>query len=233
MHWTNFFQPHTWLFREFDGEYTLLALTMTPNRCWRAGPALAAPPPNVALLPEVQPVVLQLRYSGLLCFQVIKPVRHWISNLKLGAEHGKTTLTAFVMYGDQILGSSSMDVSHLGRPGPGRDPAEAMIIDTSDWYAWVNRMPGPGATPTFYVTASVTVAHPGIDVSLVKAPPTPGQPRRLNLQLRVTRRPGAWPQVVVTKSVRYEESPYQDAYDLVNIEQPGAGNIRLDIEDVY
>jgi hypothetical protein len=230
MHSVNFFQPNTWLFREFDGEYTLLALTMTPNRCWRGGPALAAPPANVKLPADVQPVTLELRYDGLLCFQVLKPVRHWVSNLDLS---NKNTLTAFVTYGDQILGSASMNVSHLGGPGQGRPADESMVIDTSDWYAWVNRMPGPGAVPTLLVTGSVTLPTPGYDVSLVRVPAPAAQPRQLILRLEVRRLPGVWPQVVTTKSVRYEESPYKDAYDRVIIQLPGGGVARLNIDETF
>lgn len=44
-------------------------------------------------------------------------------------------------------------------PPPADGPCT--IIDSSEWNAWVNAMPGPGATPKLIVTGKVTVPTGG------------------------------------------------------------------------
>lgn len=225
------FEPNLRLIREFDGEFTLQALTLTPSACWQAGVARATTPPQVLLLPEVQGVILEMRHDAGPCTQAVNPVRHCLSNLQLGDQHGKTTIAAFVMHGDQILGSSDIDVRQLGQTDQGPAQDQTAIINTFDWYAWVNRM--PGGDPSFFVTGSVTLANPGFRVSLQPSRPQGINPRQLLMNLEVERLPGMWPQVVTTRTVRYEISPYQNNYDGVLIQLPDGRGIRLDIEEVY
>src|SRR5258705_12900601 len=111
------FEPHLTLMRESDGEYTLHAVTITPNSCYHAGRAARAVPPTVLVLPEVEPVVLHITHRRGMCLQVLTPVRHHVANLKLGASHGKTTLTAFAMIGDAIVGAATGHVTNLGSVG--------------------------------------------------------------------------------------------------------------------
>src|ERR1041384_4419748 len=55
------FQPRLQLIAEPDGEYTLHAVTITPNSGYSAGRARPGAPPNVRLIPEVFPVLLEIR----------------------------------------------------------------------------------------------------------------------------------------------------------------------------
>jgi hypothetical protein len=225
----NLFEPKLRLIRQPDGRFTLRSLTLTPSGCWQAGPARLATPPNVLLIPEVEPVILELAYRQVFCTQAIKPIRHSIGNIELGPKHGKTAIVAFVMHHDQILGSSSIEP----RPGQldcGPDPSSP-ILDTSDWFAWVDRMPGP-QPPTLFVTGNVTVPTPGYAVRLEVASPQGINPRVLILDLKVEALPGVWPQVVATKQARFELSPYKDTYDSVLVQLP-EGAIELDIEEVF
>lgn len=226
----NTFEPQLTLSKEPDGEYTLHSVTITPNSCFSAGRAERGVPPNVRLLPEVEPVLLHVRQSGQICLQVLKPVRHSLPNLKLGKEHGKTTLTAFVMLGDSVVGSSSIDVSQLGQVSPGRGTNEAPIpIDTSNWYAWIDLM--PGATRALYVQGIVTMPTPGYDVKLVTASPQGINPAILILDLKITRKKGLFPQVVTEIPVRFEQTG-SIAYQSVNVRIPGGSDIVLDVEEV-
>ena len=91
------FEPHLVLSKEHDGDYTLHAVTLTPNSCYSAGRARHGVPSNVRIVAEVESVLLELRTHEGPCLMVLTPVRHRLRNLKLGPAHGKTSVLAFVM----------------------------------------------------------------------------------------------------------------------------------------
>lgn len=221
------FEPQLQLTREPDGEYTLHTVTITPNSAYSAGRAVQAPPANVRLFPEVLPVLLHLRVRRGPALQVLTPVRHRIHDLQLGPAFGKTSLVAFVILNDAIVGSSSVQLTDPGtQPNPDPRP-----VQTADWYAWLNRMP-PGPA-SFHVTGTVLLPHPGYDVRLTKAGPQGINPRELLLDLVVQERPGFWPQVVTPTSVRYDEAPADFDYTGVLVRIPGGEAIHLDVDEVF
>jgi hypothetical protein len=227
------FEPHLTLMREPDGEYTLHAVTIAPNSCYGAGRAARGVPPTVLVLPEVEPVVLHITHRKGMCLQVLTPVRHHVPNLKLGPSHGKTTLTAFAMIGDAIVGSTGIDVSNLGSicPGPGYD--KPLPISTSDWNAWINRMPRvPPGPSSFHVTGLVLMPTPGYDVKLVPAAPQGINPRDLILDLVIDKKRGTWPQVVTPIPVRYDQES-AGGHESVLVRLPDGTGIPLSIESVF
>lgn len=220
------FRPNLTLTSEPDREFTLHAVTLAPNSCYSAGRPRAEVPPTVRLLPEVFPVILPVHMRKGRCLMVLTPLRYRLRNLELGAAFGKTTVTAFAMCGDQILGSASVPVTASHECSPGATP-----VDSSDWFAWVNRMPpGPGS---FHVTGTVTMPTPGYDVALKPATPQGINPQELILDLIVTERPGTWPQVLTPMTVRYDQQPYEGNYSgvLVRIDEDDA--VHLDVQDVF
>lgn len=222
------FQPHLTLLREPDGEFTLAATTPTPSSCYSAGRAVHEVPPNVRLLPEVFPVVLHLRARTGPCLMFIKPVHHRLRNLKLGPQHGKTSVAAFTMLDGKVLGSASIPVPSSGLSLPSKDPVP---VDTTDWYAWVNRMP-PGPA-SFHVTGTVVLPSPGYDVALRVAAPQGINPRQLILCLEVTAKPGFWPQVITTQSVRFDLPSYNGSYGSVLVREPDGDTVHVDIDEVF
>lgn len=220
------FQPYLALAVEPDREYTLHAVTIAPNSSFSAGRARQGVPPNVRLLPEVLSVLLPLRARRGPSLMVLTPVRHRLRDLRLGPGTGHTAVTAFTMVGDQVVGSATIPFGGA-QPCP-RDPVP---VDTADWYAWVNRMP-PGP-PSFHVTGTVLLPTPGHDVSLEYAAPQGINPAELILDLRVTPRPGIWPQVVTSVSVRYDQAPYEAAYSGVLVREPDGDAVQLEVEEVF
>lgn len=221
------FEPHLTLAREPDGEFTLHAVTITPNSCYSAGRVELTPPPNVRLLPEVQPVLLNVRVRTGRCLQVLTPVRHRVRNLKLGESCGKTSVLAFVVVNGAISGSASLKLDDPGTcvntsPEP---------VETADWYAWINRMP-PGPA-SFHLIGTVLVPNPGVTARLVKATPQGINPAELIMDLELTQRPGRWPQVVVPVSVRYDEEPLGVAYTGVLVRIPGGDAVHIDVEEAF
>lgn len=221
------FEPTLTLAKEPDGEYTLRAVTIAPNSCYSAGRAVIGPPPQVRLMAEVLPVMLDVRVRKGMCMQALTPVRHEIGNLKLGPQHGKTSVLAFLMMNGSIAGTASLRVDEPGtsvneQPRP---------VDTTDWYAWLDKMP-PGPA-SFHVVGNVVLPSPGNVARLVRAAPQGINPAELILDLAIERLPGFWPQVVTTVNVRFDESPAGIAYTGVLVRVPGGGDVHLEVETVH
>lgn len=218
------FQPNLQLAVEPDGEYTLNAVTITPNSGYSAGRARPGAPPNVLLTPETFPVLLEIRERRGRVLQVLTPVRHHLRNLKLGPKAGKTSVIAYAMLGDRVVGSASIPVS------PAHEwPKPPVTVDSHDWHAWIGR-----ALPekSFHVTGVVVLPTPGFEVHLEPASPQGINPAELILDLKVTARPGIWPHRVTSMSVRYDQAPAKVAYQHVLIREPDGDSIQVPVDAV-
>ena len=219
------FQPTLHLAIEPDGEYTLHAVTIAPNSGYSAGRARPGVPPTVRLSAEAFGVLLEIRVRRGRALQVLTPIRHHLRNLKLGPSHGKTSVVAFAMIGERVVGSASVAV------GPTHEgPKDPVTVDTSGWYAWLNKMP-PGP-PSFHVIGTVDLPSPGYDARLVPASPQGINPTDLILDLLVTPRPGIWPQVITPVSVRYDQSPTHVQYQSVLVREPDGDTDQIDVDEV-
>jgi hypothetical protein len=82
--------------------------------------------------------------------------------------------------------------------------AQCPIIGSSDWAAWVNAMPGPGARPTLIVNGKVTVPTGGYRVEWADFRVAESYPVQIFGELRVIPPGGYATQVVTTHDVRGE-----------------------------
>jgi hypothetical protein len=219
------FQPQLQLALEPDGEYTLHAVTIAPNNGYSAGRARPGVPVSVRLTPETFSVLLEIRERRGPVLQVLTPIRHHLRNLKLGPKYGKTSVHAFAMIGNRIVGSASIPVAPIGEY-----PKDPVTVDTSGWYAWLNKMP-PGP-PAFHVTGIVSLPTPGSDARLVPTSPQGTNPADLILDLQVTPRPGIWPQVITPVSVRYDQDPARVMYQTVLVREPDGDAVQIDVDEV-
>lgn len=219
------FQPSLQLAVEPDGEYTLHAVTIAPNSGYSAGRARPGVPKSVRLSAEAFGVLLEIRVRQGPVLQVLTPIRHRLRNLKLGPKYGKTSVVAFAMIGDRIVGSSSIAVAPVHEC-----PKDPVPVDTSDWYAWLNKMP-PGP-PSFHVTGVVHLPTPGYDARLVPASPQGRNPTELILDLQVKPLPGVWPQVITSVSVRYDQIPARVRYQSVLVREPDGDSHQIEVEEV-
>lgn len=132
-------------------------------------------------------------------------------------------------------GGSGVTAPPAGRstiPKGARVPARSpLVLGTSDWYAWLNKMP-PGPV-SFHLTGTVTVPSPGHDARLVVSVPQGSDPSELKLDLRVTKRPGTWPPQATKVAVRYDESTPAISYRKVRIQWPGGTPVSLQVEEVH
>lgn len=105
-------------------------------------------------------------------------------------------------------------------PAPPPKPAPVAscpVIESREWAAWVNAMPGPGASKELIVTGQLVLATPGYTVTLTAGiadrSATPVQ------QLVLTAAPpsGMVPQVLTTQGVRYQGPAISMQYRAVRI----------------
>lgn len=233
------FQPSLSLILQRNGRYTLRSVTVTPNSCYFAGPAEVGVPPNVRVLPEVLPVILNIKRRSGFCLQVLTPVRHQLRNLQLGPEHGKTSVTAFAMLDGMVVGSASISVqepvTEVGAGGGAGETADKYApaicpLETSDWYAWLNLMP-PGP-PSLHVIGLVLAPTPGYEARMKPATPQGINPKQLILDLELVPLPGVWPDVLTWISARYDQENSPD-YDDVAIRCGGEILAVVPVEEVH
>jgi hypothetical protein len=74
----------------------------------------------------------------------------------------------------------------------------AGLVKCGKWQAWLDLMPGPGATPTLHVTGECTTPTTGYKITLVPAVPQGINPKILLLK-KVVKKPSGIVLPVVTK----------------------------------
>lgn len=141
----------------------------------------------------------------------------------------KGVLAALVA-GVSVLGIGVYPAIAQGRPiSPSREkqaspeiPANGAMdiepdlpVDTSNWQAFENRM--PGGFPTLYVIGQVSLPNPGYEAELVRPVEQDYTDETLTLVLRINEPSGnfAYPAVIATDMVRYQDEFYLGAYEQV------------------
>ena len=82
--------------------------------------------------------------------------------------------------------------------------SDCPILGSSDWTAFINAMPGPGARPTLIVTGKVRVATGGYRAIFSDMRVAESYPVQVFLDLNVTPSPGPASQAIETLEVRGE-----------------------------
>ncbi|MCG8345607.1 MAG: hypothetical protein MI685_10700 [Chlorobiales bacterium] len=92
-----------------------------------------------------------------------------------------------------------------------------VIMETRNWYAWVNLM--PPKPDDFHVVGEILVANPGIQASLYVKEPPGINPNILLLDLHLSQQSGMWPQVLTWVQARYDKvlAPGSPQYEQVEI----------------
>ncbi len=219
-------EPQLSLIQERDGEYTLIATTYMPNACFVADEASPRAPAASALTPDTFPVTLEVREQGAICAPYLKPVRHRLRNLDL---RGKRQLTAFVVKEGEILGQASLEIPEQMPP-----VGEQLPIETSDWYAWANLMPGPSNDPRLHVEGKVTLPNPCYSARLERIERQPSGPKALDLALKIAEPPRdmVCPQVVVERTVSFE-TRYEPRYERVNIHLADGQVLTVKVQEAH
>ncbi len=99
-------------------------------------------------------------------------------------------------------------------PGPS---ASCPVIESRDWAAWVNAMPGPGATKELIATGQIVLPTPGYTVTLTAGMADRSATPVQQLILSATPPSGMVPQVLTTLPVRYQGPAISMNYKAVRI----------------
>jgi len=121
---------------------------------------------------------------------------------------------------------------------PEAAPAEEIetcaVLESREWSAWVNKMPGPGAVPTLHVTGKVDVRSGGYTFDWEKGPLDRSATPALRLKLVPKAPDGMATMAITTEEVKYEEALSGITYSRVIV---SCGSITLgeitEIMDVF
>lgn len=117
---------------------------------------------------------------------------------------------------------------------PVEDAETCAVLESRDWAAWVNRMPGPGAVPTLHVTGKVDVRTGGYTFEWQKGPLDRSATPALRLKLAPKAPDGMATMAITTEEVKFEEALSGITYSRVIVSCGGItlGEINK-IMDVY
>ena len=117
------------------------------------------------------------------------------------------------------LAASALAACHaLQEPTMPESPAaQCAVIESSDWAAWINAMPGPGAQPALIVTGQITLPTPGFSATLREGIADRSAQPVQQLVLELTPPSGMVSQVIVTQPVRYEGPAIAQRYRAVRV----------------
>lgn len=115
---------------------------------------------------------------------------------------------------------------------PADEPPRAAcaVIESRAWAAWVNAMPGPGATRELIATGEIVLPTPGFKVSLTAGAADRSATPVQQLILDLTPPSGPVAQVLTTESVRYQGPAISMRYRGVRI--MCGGTMLAEITDV-
>jgi hypothetical protein len=96
-------------------------------------------------------------------------------------------------------------------------PASCPVIESRNWTAHVNRMPGPGATPTLHVNGEIVLPTPGSRVALREGRADRSAVPQQQLVLELAPPAGMAAQVLTTEAVSYQGTAIAARYRGISI----------------
>lgn len=211
------YRPRLSLNPDEDGTYTLLAVTETATGAHNPGKARVGVPRGYEVPGGAVGVLLPLEAGGeVIGLDAVRPVRHSLEKLELGAAGGHDMVVAFCTLGDAVLGTATIGMvnprtlaSLFGLPGT--EP-----LEDGGWSAWADFVSaGPHM---FHLRGSYLASSPGCRVRLTPVSQAV-DPQTLVLQMEVTQLSGWWPQTVSRIPVDYD-AVYAGMYNKVAVSLP-------------
>lgn len=119
-------------------------------------------------------------------------------------------------------------------PQPAPTPSACAVLDSRDWSAWINRMPGPDARPTLHVTGKVDLPNPGYSVTVRDGPADRSANPVQQIIIETSQRGGMHPQVVTTAEVNFLGPVIAPSYRAIRVMCGGRQLAEItDIPDVH
>lgn len=145
---------------------------------------------------------------------------------------GDTASTAVPVEAEEAAETSTEVVTP--EAAPVEETETCAVLESRDWSAWVNRMPGPGAVPTLHVTGKVDVRSGGYSFEWQEGPLDRSATPALRLKLVPKAPDGMATMAITTEDVKFEKPLSGITYSRVIV---GCGSITLgeisEIMDVY
>lgn len=117
---------------------------------------------------------------------------------------------------------------------PVEEAETCAVLESREWAAWVNRMPGPGAAPTLHLSGKVDVRSGGYTFDWEQGPLDRSATPALRLRLVPKAPDGMATMAITTEEVKYEEPLSGITYSRVLV---SCGSITLgeitEIMDVF
>ncbi len=107
---------------------------------------------------------------------------------------------------------------------PVEDAESCDVLESRDWAAWINKMPGPGAVPTVHVTGKVDVRTGGYSFEWQEGPLDRSAVPALRLKLVPVPPDGMATMAITTEEVHYTAPALSSGYSRVII---GCGSTTL------
>jgi len=142
-------------------------------------------------------------------------------------------MKSFIPLALLLLAACAAPVAEPPRPALPR-PAGCAAIESRDWTAWINRMPGPGARPALHVSGEIDLPTPGFAVTLREGPADRSAVPTQQLILDLAAPNAMVAQVITTQTVRYEGRAIAERYRAIVITCAGQRLAEItDIPDVH
>ena len=109
-------------------------------------------------------------------------------------------------------------------PAPAAEPEACDVLDSRDWEAWINRMPGPGAAATVHVAGKVDMRSGGYTFRWEEGPMDRSAVPALRLKLVPEAPDGMATTAITTEAVAYQAPALAGGYSRVVI---GCGGTTL------
>ncbi len=119
--------------------------------------------------------------------------------------------------GGHDAGPSALDEAGPEAPLTHAAPDGCALIDSRDWTAWVDRMPGPDAQPSLHVTGEIDLPTPGYSIAWQVGPADRMNPPAQFLELVLTPPDGLVAQVVTTEPVHYSGPAVYPEYRAIRV----------------
>jgi hypothetical protein len=102
------------------------------------------------------------------------------------------------------------------------DMTDCPVIDSRNWSAWIDAMPGPGPSPDsgglrLNISGEIDLPTPGYTVEWREGPADRAQPPGLRMRLVLTRPSGMVTQVITPTPVKYSGKSFAPAYRMIII----------------
>jgi hypothetical protein len=154
-----------------------------------------------------------------------------------GTKAGEHPMRALIVSGMLALLAACQTPAPTPEPTPMPPPtpsAACAVLDSRDWSAWINRMPGPDATPTLHVTGKIDLPNPGYTVTVRDGPADRSAQPVQQIILETSQRSGMFTQAVITADVHYVGPVIAPSYRAIRIMCGGRQLAEItDIPDVH